>query len=212
MTPRNSLILPERVKPGNVFVVLSQFCHGSGAMRHGGVSVGDFRGPRRTAIPNEGPSRMNSSFLGVAAAIALLAAAPASATEAGPTISYVPKSLAESVINHGPWTLHESVANFVHNASGIIPITAGTTRRSPATIWATITQSAGSRCNSRAATCVAPIKTDAGGVVRAGARSTPSLWSRQRADPPDDLSTSHSYDVGVNATSYIGRPSFGGSR
>jgi hypothetical protein len=125
MTPRNSLILPESVKPGNVFVVLSQFCHGSGAMRHGGVSVGDFRGPRRTAIPNEGSSRMNSSFLGVAAAIALLAAAPASATEAGPTISYVPKSLAESVINHGPWTLHESVANFVHNASGIIPITAG---------------------------------------------------------------------------------------
>jgi hypothetical protein len=59
------------------------------------------------------------SLLGASAAIALLAAAPASA--AGPAISYVPNSLHESVINYGPWTLHESVANFVHDASGIVP-------------------------------------------------------------------------------------------
>jgi hypothetical protein len=62
---------------------------------------------------------MERSFLGASAAIALLAAAPASA--AGPAISYVPNSLHESVINYGPWTLHESVANFVHDASGIVP-------------------------------------------------------------------------------------------
>jgi hypothetical protein len=76
-------------------------------------------GPSRTAAPNEGHSRMERSFLGASAAIALLAAAPASA--AGPAISYVPNSLHESVINYGPWTLHESVANFVHDASGIVP-------------------------------------------------------------------------------------------
>jgi hypothetical protein len=79
-------------------------------------------GPSRTGIPNEGTSRMKRSFLGASAAIALFAAAPASAD---PAISYVPNSLAESVINHGPWTLHESVANFVHDASGIVPTTPG---------------------------------------------------------------------------------------
>jgi hypothetical protein len=63
---------------------------------------------------------MNSSLLGTSAAIALLAAATTSAT-ADPTISYVPNSLAESVIKHGPWTLHESVATFMHDASGIVP-------------------------------------------------------------------------------------------
>jgi hypothetical protein len=65
---------------------------------------------------------MKSSLLGVSAAIALLAAAPASA---GPAISYVPNSLAESVINHGPWTLHESTGHFEHDASGIVPTTPG---------------------------------------------------------------------------------------
>jgi hypothetical protein len=87
-------------------------------MRNGGVPVGEFRGPSRTAIPNEGHSRMNNSILGVSAAFALLAAAPASA---GPAISCVPNSLVESRINHGPWTLHESVATFMHDASGIVP-------------------------------------------------------------------------------------------
>jgi hypothetical protein len=40
-----------------------------------------------------------------------------------PAISYVPNSLAQSVITNGPWTLHESVATFVHDASGIVPKT-----------------------------------------------------------------------------------------
>lgn len=48
---------------------------------------------------------MKSSLLGASAVIALIAAAPASAE--GPKISYVPRSLAESIIKHGPWTLHE---------------------------------------------------------------------------------------------------------
>jgi hypothetical protein len=64
-------------------------------------------------------NNMKSSLLGACATIALLAAAPASA--AGPAISYVPNSVAESVIDHGPWTLHESVATFLHDASGIVP-------------------------------------------------------------------------------------------
>jgi len=62
---------------------------------------------------------MKSSLLGACATIALLAAAPASA--AGPAISYVPNSLVESVIDRGPWTLHESVSTFMHDASGIVP-------------------------------------------------------------------------------------------
>jgi hypothetical protein len=89
---------------------------------------------------------MNSSLLGAAAGIALLAVAPAAA--AGPTITYVPNSLAQSVIKDGPWTLHESAGdrdrehdrdrdrdrdhgddetreNFAHDASGIIPTTSG---------------------------------------------------------------------------------------
>jgi hypothetical protein len=61
---------------------------------------------------------MNSTLLRTSAAIGLLAAAPASAA---PTISYVPNSLVQSVINHGPWTLHESTNHFAHDASGIVP-------------------------------------------------------------------------------------------
>jgi hypothetical protein len=66
---------------------------------------------------------MKSSFLGACAAMALLASAPAMA--AGPTISYVPNSLVESVIDRGPWTLHESGFHFHHDASGIVPTTPG---------------------------------------------------------------------------------------
>ena len=79
---------------------------------------------------------MNNSLLGASAAVALLAAAPA--TAAGPTITYVPNSLAQSVIKNGPWTLHESAVNrdrededddshakFAHDASGIVPTTSG---------------------------------------------------------------------------------------
>jgi hypothetical protein len=43
----------------------------------------------------------------------------------GLTISYVPGSLVQSVIDHGPWTLHESAGIFVHDASGIVPSTSG---------------------------------------------------------------------------------------
>jgi hypothetical protein len=88
---------------------------------------------------------MKNLFLGASAAITLLAAAPA--TAAGPTITYVPNSLFQSVIKDGPWPLHESAArrdrddddwrgdrdrrdddshaNFAHDASGIIPTTSG---------------------------------------------------------------------------------------
>jgi hypothetical protein len=61
---------------------------------------------------------MKSSLLGACAAIALLASG--SAAGASPVISYVPNSLMESMINHGPWTLHES-GHFGHDASGIVP-------------------------------------------------------------------------------------------
>ncbi len=83
---------------------------------------------------------MNDLLVGVSAATIVFAAALASAG-AGPNISYVPSSLVQSVINQGPWTLHESRdrsrqgddgrhgqdsdAYFNHDASGIIPTTAG---------------------------------------------------------------------------------------
>ena len=60
---------------------------------------------------------MKNFLFGSSAAIALLAAAPALA-DAGLKISYVPKSLAQSVIKHGPWTLHESADRFEGNKSG----------------------------------------------------------------------------------------------
>ncbi len=62
---------------------------------------------------------MKSSFLGASAAAALAAAASASAVPAGPAITYVPGSIAESTIAGGPWTLHESA--FKRDASGIVP-------------------------------------------------------------------------------------------
>ncbi len=39
-------------------------------------------------------------------------------------ISYVPNSLVQSIIKHGPWTLHE-LGHFTHDASGIVPTTSG---------------------------------------------------------------------------------------
>jgi hypothetical protein len=62
---------------------------------------------------------MKHALLGATSTIALLMAAPASAS--GPTISYVPNSLVESTIVSGPWTLHESASRFAHDASGIVP-------------------------------------------------------------------------------------------
>jgi hypothetical protein len=62
---------------------------------------------------------MKHALLGATSAIALLMAAPASAS--GPSISYVPNSLVESVIKRGPWTLHEGGQRFNHDASGIVP-------------------------------------------------------------------------------------------
>ena len=62
---------------------------------------------------------MKRSFLGAAAAVAMLAAA--SPLHADPAISYVPNSLKESMITFGPWTLHEHGAYFNHDASGIVP-------------------------------------------------------------------------------------------
>jgi hypothetical protein len=68
-------------------------------------------------------TRMKSFLLGTAAAIAVLAAGPASAN--GPTIAYVPNSLVESTIRNGPWPLHESTGTFKHDASGIVPTSPG---------------------------------------------------------------------------------------
>ena len=87
---------------------------------------------------------MRSSLLGACAIIALIASSPSSANAAGPKITYVPRSLAQSIINRGPWTLHEgdNFENrehddhfwhedagrqrdrdevFEHDASGIVP-------------------------------------------------------------------------------------------
>ncbi|WP_426419774.1 hypothetical protein [Bradyrhizobium genosp. A] len=91
---------------------------------------------------------MNRLLVGASGVLAVLSAGSVSAAD--PTISYVPKSLAESVIKHGPWTLHESADRFEqdesgdhfrhgrddhrdrddrdffkHDASGIVPTTAG---------------------------------------------------------------------------------------
>ena len=62
---------------------------------------------------------MKSWLLGATAAVALAAAAPTLAVAAAPSITYVPGSIAESMITSGPWTLHESA--FTRDASGIIP-------------------------------------------------------------------------------------------
>jgi hypothetical protein len=76
---------------------------------------------------------MKRLLLGACAVIALSAGFAARADDddphhdrdKNPAISYVPNSLAELKINHGPWTLHESVATFMHDASGIVPTTPG---------------------------------------------------------------------------------------
>lgn len=62
---------------------------------------------------------MTRLLFGTAAAGVLLAAA--SSAHAGSTLSYVPDSLTQSVIEHGPWTLHQSGHHFHHDASGIVP-------------------------------------------------------------------------------------------
>jgi len=62
---------------------------------------------------------MKQLHLGTAAATALLIAA--STANAEPAISYVPNSLKESLIERGPWTLHETNDPFSHDASGIVP-------------------------------------------------------------------------------------------
>ncbi len=72
---------------------------------------------------------MKRLLLGASAVIALSAGHAARADDdyhfhdrdKNPAISYVRHSLAQSVILNGPWTLHESVANFIHDASGIVP-------------------------------------------------------------------------------------------
>jgi hypothetical protein len=53
--------------------------------------------------------------------IGCILATPAVAND--PAFSYVPKSLVQSVIIDGPWTLHEQKSFFHHDASGIIPTT-----------------------------------------------------------------------------------------
>jgi len=62
---------------------------------------------------------MKRLYLGAAAAIAVVSAA--ASANADPSISYVHNSLKQSVIERGPWTLHETDRYFQHNASGIVP-------------------------------------------------------------------------------------------
>ena len=72
---------------------------------------------------------MKRMLLGASAVIALSAGHAVRADDdyhfhdgnKNPSISYVRNSLAQSVILNGPWTLHKSVANFIHDASGIVP-------------------------------------------------------------------------------------------
>jgi hypothetical protein len=45
----------------------------------------------------------------------------ATSVAAGPTIAYVPGSLAEAQIVSGPWSLHEDKSHHAHDASGIVP-------------------------------------------------------------------------------------------
>ena len=54
----------------------------------------------------------------ITASVLLIAA---SSVHADPAITYVPNSLAQSVIERGPWTLHESDRHFHYDASGIVP-------------------------------------------------------------------------------------------
>ena len=63
---------------------------------------------------------MTRSNLGAAASAALLMAASSAVAET-PKISYVPNSLKQSIIDRGPWTLHETGDNFSHDASGVVP-------------------------------------------------------------------------------------------
>jgi hypothetical protein len=53
-----------------------------------------------------------------------MVATPAMAS--GPQFSYIPKSLVQSTIIDGPWTLHEENSFFKHDASGILPPAAQT--------------------------------------------------------------------------------------
>ncbi len=62
---------------------------------------------------------MKHLSFGMVSAIALLTVA--SAAQADPVISYVPNSLKQSVIERGPWTLHEQDRYWQHDASGIVP-------------------------------------------------------------------------------------------
>jgi hypothetical protein len=62
---------------------------------------------------------MKRLHFGAVSAIALFTAA--TTAQADPKIDYVPNSLKQSIIDRGPWTLHESGDNFGHDASGIVP-------------------------------------------------------------------------------------------
>ncbi|WP_035659239.1 hypothetical protein, partial [Bradyrhizobium sp. STM 3809] len=62
---------------------------------------------------------MKQSYLNAAGAIALLALT--SAAQADPVMTYVPNSLRQSVIERGPWTLHENDRYSQHDASGVVP-------------------------------------------------------------------------------------------
>src|SRR5215831_2342541 len=74
---------------------------------------------------------MKRLLLGTSVAFVLLAAA-FSDSRAGPTTSYVQNSLAQSRIDRGPWTLHESGEHFHHDASGIVPASGLTPPYDPA--------------------------------------------------------------------------------
>jgi hypothetical protein len=66
---------------------------------------------------------MKGALFGHVAAIVLMSSAAVSIASAAPAITYVPGSLAQSVITKGPWPLHEttSTKHYNHDASGITP-------------------------------------------------------------------------------------------
>src|SRR5260370_5117625 len=72
----------------------------------------------------KGSARMKRLASSLLAATAATALSSSFAAASGPIFKYVPSSLVESRIERGPWALHEA-APYAHDASGIVPTTAG---------------------------------------------------------------------------------------
>ena len=75
---------------------------------------------------------LRTFLFSAAGGVALLSNVSASA-DTPVAITYLPKSLAEATIAHGPWTLHQKVGRNPHDASGILPPSTVTTPFNPPT-------------------------------------------------------------------------------